>query len=80
MKYLIVTLSLFGLVLAQNCTTVDDSDSSISYSGTWEPVSRHASLLDFGGVHHISSDVNAQATFTFTGKARMFAMGVMIHN
>ncbi|KAJ6610523.1 hypothetical protein B0H10DRAFT_1802149 [Mycena sp. CBHHK59/15] len=49
--------------------TIDDTDSMIRYSGTWESSSSHLSGLDYGGSHTVSSDTSGSATFTFTGVA-----------
>ncbi|KAG8842306.1 hypothetical protein FRB91_004272, partial [Serendipita sp. 411] len=49
--------------------TVDDDDSSITYSGTWEPSSSHPSPLNYGGSHTLGVSSDARAVFTFTGVA-----------
>ncbi|KAJ7190670.1 hypothetical protein GGX14DRAFT_381958, partial [Mycena pura] len=57
------------LVNALLNVTVDDTDPSIVYRGSWEPSSTHLSGLDYGGSHTVSSDAAANATFAFTGVA-----------
>ncbi|KAG8818940.1 hypothetical protein FRC17_010663 [Serendipita sp. 399] len=47
--------------------TVDDSDTNIRYSGRWNVGPRHISPLNFGGSHSLSEDINAIASFAFTG-------------
>ncbi|KAJ7699431.1 hypothetical protein B0H14DRAFT_2417633 [Mycena olivaceomarginata] len=54
--------------------TIDDMDPAIVYSGTWEPSALHLSWLDYGGMHTVSSDRTASATFTFTGVAVYYLM------
>ena len=47
--------------------TVDDNDASITYQppGSW--VLSVFDSLDAGGQHHVTSDPDATASFTFTG-------------
>ncbi|KAH8829410.1 hypothetical protein DL96DRAFT_1051980 [Flagelloscypha sp. PMI_526] len=47
--------------------TVDDTDSSILYTGTFHLGS--PTNLDYGGNHMLSEDIGATAKFTFTGTA-----------
>ncbi|KAK6972009.1 hypothetical protein R3P38DRAFT_2669221 [Favolaschia claudopus] len=49
--------------------TVDNTDSSIEYTGTWEPPTDHKSTLNYGGNHAYSSDPQASVTWVFTGVA-----------
>ena len=65
-------LSIFiflNLATAQTLTnvTIDNTDSRISYAGTWDPTASHTSALDIGGSHTLSEDPNGSATFSFTG-------------
>ncbi|KAJ7054256.1 hypothetical protein C8F01DRAFT_1164551 [Mycena amicta] len=68
-------LSLFPLSLlaavanALVNVSIDDTDPSILYKGTWDPSSIHKSSLDYGSTHTYSSDASASATLTFTGVA-----------
>ena len=55
------------LVRALRNITIDDTDSIIKYTGTWESDSGHYSDLDYGGAHTVSSDPTGSASFTFTG-------------
>jgi hypothetical protein len=48
--------------------TIDDSDSTITYTGDWR---RSVSSLDFGGSHAFTVDPTAQAVVAFTG-CRLF--------
>ncbi|KAJ7106809.1 hypothetical protein C8R43DRAFT_1080584 [Mycena crocata] len=48
--------------------TIDDTDSAISYLGTWEASENQRSSLDYGGTHPVSS-TGGSAVFTFTGTA-----------
>ncbi|KAJ7191287.1 hypothetical protein GGX14DRAFT_528874 [Mycena pura] len=67
---LLLSLPLFfhaGIALLN--VTVDDTDPSIVYKGSWEPSRTHRSGLDYGGTHTLSSDPTANATFNFTGVA-----------
>lgn len=47
--------------------TIDDSDPSIIYQppDSWE--TSVYDVLDAGGRHHLTSDPDATASFTFTG-------------
>jgi hypothetical protein len=56
--------------------TVDDTDPSIAYAGSWEPSVSHTSGLDIGGTHTVSEDATASATFTFTGTSAQGAQGL----
>jgi len=48
-------------------TTIDDTSSSITYNGEWDPPSDVAyTPLDYDGTHHLSEN-GGTATFTFTG-------------
>ncbi|KAK6997206.1 hypothetical protein R3P38DRAFT_3370330 [Favolaschia claudopus] len=46
--------------------TVENTDSSIEYTGTWEPPTDHKSTLNYGGNHAYSSDPQASVTWVFT--------------
>jgi hypothetical protein len=47
--------------------TIDDTDPSITYEGTWDPLSDIAfTSLDYGGQHHLS-EKGGTAVFSFTG-------------
>lgn len=69
-----VTLSLLiynltiSTVLATRNVTIDDQDSSITYSppGAWSQSTQ--STLDFGGAHTLTQNSNATASFNFTGR------------
>ncbi|CAK5274394.1 unnamed protein product [Mycena citricolor] len=69
LAFFLLPLPFLHLVEAFLNVTVDDTDSSIGYIGTWEPSSSHQSPLDFGGSHTFSSDDSGKAVFTFTGVA-----------
>ena len=47
--------------------TVDDNDPSIIYHPTDSWVVSVFDVLDAGGRHHVTSDSDATASFTFTG-------------
>lgn len=47
--------------------TVDDNDPSITYQPTDSWVISVYDVLDAGGTHHVTSDPDATASFTFTG-------------
>ena len=48
-------------------TWIDDGDSSVSYSGTWEAVESQRS---YRNTLHVTNSANARATLTFTGITR----------
>jgi len=70
---LLSLLLLLHDAAAQTLTniTVDDTDPSVSYVGSWEPSASHLSSLDIGGSHTLSEDPNGSATFTFTGMSAL---------
>ena len=47
--------------------TVDDNDPSITYQPPASWVVSVFDPLDAGGQHHVTSDPDATASFTFTG-------------
>jgi len=49
--------------------TIDDTDPSIVYSGTWDSTSDTQNPLAYDGAHHVSFGANATATWHFTGVA-----------
>ena len=63
----LVSLVLLSIPLAigdQN-VTVDDTDPSIIYQGTW--TGGNTDTGSFGGSHHASNTPGSTATFQFTG-------------
>lgn len=57
---------LFTTAHGARNATVDDNDSSIRYSGTWQSTTTPIDL-NVGGLHRLSVDRKATAVFTFTG-------------
>jgi hypothetical protein len=66
--FLLNLLSAILVASALRNVTVDDTDASIAYAGSWEASSTLVSTLDYGGSHTLSDNAAAIATFTFTGK------------
>lgn len=65
----VYTLKITTVFAAVNMT-IYDNDSSITYSGVWKPSA--PSALDFSGVHMLTQDPSATASFNFTGIAIYF--------
>lgn len=62
-------------MLASYNVSIDDNDSSISYSGSdWEQQALHPNSLDFDGSHAVSTSLTDTATFTFTGECIFFCV------
>ena len=53
---------------AMHNVTVDDNDPSITYQPHNSWILSVVDVLDAGGRHHITSDTDATASFTFTGE------------
>ena len=68
-QLLLPLISLFCLraVHALHNVTVDDDDSSITYSPSTSWNETDFDDLNIGGRHMVTSDTSATATFTFTG-------------
>jgi hypothetical protein len=64
---LIVVLLVLGVVHGYHNVTVDDTSSSIVYTGVWMPTSDETNAIDYGGSHHVSQQQGSTATFSFTG-------------
>jgi bacillopeptidase F len=54
----------FGVVVDAFAVRLDDTDPAASYAGSWFT---HSSSGYYKGVAHVSKQVNAACTFTFTG-------------
>jgi hypothetical protein len=69
MKFLSLTVVflVLGVVHGYHNVTVDDTSSSIAYTGVWMPLSDETNALDYGGSHHVSQQQGSTATFSFTG-------------
>lgn len=66
-RLILLALSLWlTSTAAKHNVTIDDTDPSIVYQGNWtsEPFYKSQS---YNGSHHLSTDPNAKATFTFVG-------------
>ena len=55
------------LVNAMRNVTVDDNDPFITYQPPESWVVSVFDVLDAGGTHHVTSDPDATASFSFTG-------------
>ncbi|KAG8864730.1 hypothetical protein FRC20_010101 [Serendipita sp. 405] len=74
--WIIVAISIaFHGVCAVYNVTVDDTDPSINYIGTWIPLtaSNH-----YGGTSHYTKTTGSSASFTFTGATQVHFMGLAI--
>jgi hypothetical protein len=58
--------ALLAICRAAENVTIDDSDSSIQYTGGWG-LNSESNEDDYGGFHHVTSDRSAYATLSFTG-------------
>lgn len=76
---LLLFLSSFvvhGAKIQYTNTTVDDTDSSIRYIGSWDKSAN--TDLNFGGSHALSTQKTAEAFFTFTGTRFIFIIYISI--
>ena len=67
LSLVVYTLNISTTAFAAVNVTIDDQDSSITYSppGAWSKSA--PSNLDLGGAHMLSQNPNATASFNFTG-------------
>lgn len=66
--YLLLVLNItFRVVSSIHNVTVDDADLSIVYTppASWTTSANNG--LNIGGAHKLTQDMNANASFTFTG-------------